>query len=156
MQKTPSTPRTEVLESRECWELLRSVSLGRLAVWTGDHPELFPVTYLVDQRTIVFRTGPGTKRTAALGSSPVAFETDGVDPRTNVAWSVIVKGTAAEVEQTDDSLSSSSRRLFPWESGEKDHFVRITPEVVTGRRFIVAHPQAWDISLNDATRSGLD
>ena len=28
--------------------------------------------------------------------------------------------------------------LFPWQAGKKEHFVRITPDTVTGRRFKVA------------------
>lgn len=156
MQNTPSTPRTQVLEVNECWELLRGASLGRLAVWTGDHPEIFPLTYVTDHETIIFRTGPGTKLNAALAGAPVALEIDGVGSRTNVAWSIVVKGQAAPIELTEESLAGSTHRLIPWESGAKDHFVRITPEEVTGRRFVVAGPHGWDISLDEATRSGLD
>jgi uncharacterized protein len=156
MDKSPSAPRTEILDVQGCWELLRGVSLGRLAVWSEDHPEIFPLTYLIDRQTVVFRTGPGTKLTAALCGAPVALEADGVDPRSNVAWSVVVKGPATLVDKSSGFLASAAHRLLPWESGSKDHFVRITPEGVTGRRFTVALPHAWDISLDDATRSGLE
>ncbi|RJN32862.1 pyridoxamine 5'-phosphate oxidase family protein [Nesterenkonia natronophila] len=156
MDTSPSVPRTEILDAQDCWDLLRSVSLGRLAVWSEDHPEIFPLTYLIDRQTVVFRTGTGTKLTAALRGAPVALEADGVDPRTNVAWSVVVKGPATAIDKGGSFLASSAHRLVPWESGSKDHFVRITPEAVTGRRFSVAPPHAWDISLDDATRSGLE
>ncbi|WP_150461136.1 pyridoxamine 5'-phosphate oxidase family protein [Nesterenkonia ebinurensis] len=156
MQNTPSTPTTEVLQSRDCWDLLRSVSLGRLAVWTGDHPEIFPLTYLTDQKTIIFRTGPGTKLSAVLGDTPVALEADEIDTRTNIAWSVVVKGRAQQMEHTEEFLTGNAHRLIAWEAGTKDYFIRITPEVVTGRRFLVAGPHAWEASLDDASRSGLE
>ena len=44
---------TEILEPRECWELLRGVSVGRLAVWLGDRPDIFPVNYALDGTTQV-------------------------------------------------------------------------------------------------------
>lgn len=156
MDNVPSVPRTEILDAQECWDLLRGVSLGRLAVLSDDHPEIFPLTYLIDRHTVVFRTGPGTKLTAALRGAPVALEVDGVDPKPNIAWSVVVKGPAALIDQSGGFLASSAQHLLPWEAGSKDYFVRITPEAVTGRRFTVAPPDAWDIPLDDATRSGLE
>jgi uncharacterized protein len=44
----PSTPDIEVLSSEQCWEQLRQVSVGRLAVWAEDHPDIFPLNYAVD------------------------------------------------------------------------------------------------------------
>jgi hypothetical protein len=37
--------------------LLRSAEVGRLAVSVADHPDIFPINYLVDHGTIVFWTG---------------------------------------------------------------------------------------------------
>ncbi|NMR28671.1 pyridoxamine 5'-phosphate oxidase family protein [Crystallibacter degradans] len=156
MQNKSSRPTTEVLETHQCWKMLHGVSLGRLAAWVDDHPELFPINFRIDQETIIFRTGPGTKLSAVLQGAPVAFEVDSVDSSTNVAWSVVVKGQAAELEQAQALSTEAAQHLLPWEAGAKDHFVRITPTEVTGRRFTVAHPHIWDITLDDATRAGLE
>ncbi|EXF24917.1 pyridoxamine 5'-phosphate oxidase [Nesterenkonia sp. AN1] len=156
MSGTTPPPRTEVLESRDCWELLRENSMGRLGVWTVDHPEIFPLTYVTDGQTILFRTGPGTKLDAALGTAPVAFEIDGVNTGTNTAWSVVVQGRADTISAPLASSGSRAHRLISWQPGTKDHFVCITPELVTGRRFTVVPAHDWEISLDDATRSGLD
>ena len=85
---------TEVhnLEHHECWELLRTVSVGRLAVLVDGHPDIFPINYTVDGGTLVFRTGQGTKLSAASGEAPVAVEADGVDAVSGLAWSVVLKG----------------------------------------------------------------
>ena len=40
-------------------------------------------------------------------------------------------------DQHRDVLESALLPLFPWQSGEKNNFVRVVPSVVTGRRFVV-------------------
>ena len=143
----------ESLDSRECWRLLRSVSVGRLAVWVEDHPDIFPVNYKVDHGTLVFRTADGTKLQSATGDTPVAVETDGVDADSGIAWSVVVKGQAAPVKDPQEVLDTVGLLLFPWQAGTKEHFVRITADTVTGRRFKVTPPLTWWTPLDDATRS---
>lgn len=143
----------EHLDSRQCLDLLRQVSVGRLAVWIDDHPDIFPLNYTVDHGTLVFRTHEGTKLSGALGETPVALEADGVDAVSGMAWSVVVKGKAAALAGTEEVLDSASLFLFPWQAGRKDHFVRITPDSITGRRFHVTPPLTWWTQLSGAVRS---
>jgi hypothetical protein len=91
-----------------------------------------------------------------LTGKPVALEADHINSRTNQAWSVVVKGQAAEVEQTEEFRVNVARLLFPWSPGAKDRFIRITPDAITGRRFTMALPQTWELTLDDATRAGFD
>jgi hypothetical protein len=77
---------------------------------------------------------------APWGENPVALEADGVDADSGMAWSVVVKGKAAAITGTEEILDSASLYLFPWQAGRKDHFVRITPDTITGRRFKVTPP----------------
>ena len=51
---------TEV-KTEECWRLLASTELGRIATSAGASIDIFPVNYAVDGESIVFRTAPGTK-----------------------------------------------------------------------------------------------
>lgn len=143
MTNTPAPAPPQVLSANECWALLRSVSVGRLALWVTDHPDIFPINYAVDHGSLVFRTGVGAKRDAALSGTPVAMEADGVDPSSGVAWSVVVKGAAALVESTEEVLDTFSINLFPWQAGRKDSFIRVTPTSVTGRKFTVVAPAHW-------------
>src|SRR5512141_2829859 len=96
--KDHQPPAVEHLENHECWRLLRSVTVGRLAVWVDDHPDIFPINYKVDHGSLVFRTGDGTKLQAATGDTPVALEADGVDADSGIAWRVVTKGQAAPVK----------------------------------------------------------
>lgn len=155
MTADASIPETAELPAKECWQLLRGDSVGRLAVWVNDHPEIFPVNYKVDHESIVFRTGPGTKLASSLGKQ-VALEADGADTSRGVAWSVVVKGHATALKRTPELLDSIGQMLFPWETGPKDHFIRIVPESVTGRRFKIDPTLTWGGPLNEATRAGLE
>ena len=153
MNDKPAHSATEVLAPRECWGLLRGVSVGRLAVWLTDHPDIFPVNFTVDHGTVVFRTAPGSKLTGATGPAPVAFEADGVDADTGIAWSVVVKGSATVMESTGDLLDSFALSLFPWQPGRKDTFVRIVPTEITGRRFKVTRPADWWTAQSEASQA---
>ena len=150
MTHEPEAAQDVDLPVHECWDLLRGVSVGRMAVWDTDHPDIFPINYTVDHGTLVFRTGEGTKLSAVRGGHPVALEADGVDPETGIAWSVVVKGPASVLSSTEDLLDSFSLRLFPWQTGPKENFVRISPTSVTGRRFHVTRPAEWWIAQADA------
>lgn len=152
MSNEPS-PEVQNLEHHECWALLRTVSVGRLAVLADGRPDIFPINYTVDGGTVVFRTGQGTKLSAASGDADVAVEADGVDPDSGLAWSVVVKGTAALVTAAEDVLDTSRLYLFPWQAGRKDAFVRITPDSVTGRRFKVTEPMTWWTQISNSVKT---
>ena len=124
------------LSATESWSLLRQAVVGRLAVIVDDRPDIFPVNHLVDHGSLVFRTAAGTKLTAAVGHW-VAFEVDGYDLETAIAWSVVVKGKAQEVSRLYDVLDVVGLPLFPWHSAPKPHFIRIEPDTISGRRFEV-------------------
>src|SRR6187401_2958268 len=93
---------TQVLDEHQCWALLREAQVGRLAVAIANHPDIFPVNFVVDHASVVFRTAEGTKLAAAVLGQAVAFEVDGYDADAGEAWSVVVKGRAKELELLQD------------------------------------------------------
>lgn len=141
-----------ILEVNACWLLLRSAEVGRLALWVADHPEIFPINYVVDHGTIVFRTAEGTKFTATALCPSVAFEIDGYEPEIGEAWSVVAKGRVEEINMFE-LLDNTELPLFPWHAGSKHRFMRIVPEEISGRRFHVLDREAWRTRLTDAPRS---
>ena len=142
-----ATPGMEVLEPHECWQLVRSAEVGRLAIAIMNQPDIFPVNYVVDHGSVVFRTAEGTKLAASTLGASVAFEVDGYEPDQGEAWSVVLKGPAVEIERLDDLLAATDLPLFPWHASPKPRFVRIDPVSVTGRRFhVVDHVAAGDPS----------
>mgnify|MGYP001818466515 FL=1 len=128
---------TEHLTERECWDLLATHSVARLAVDIGGQPDIFPINYLVDGASIVFRTGAGTKLAGAVLGRHVAVEIDGLDERDHSVWSVVVKGMAREIGGMTERWAADDLPLYPWIASEKPNFVRIEPRLTTGRRFHV-------------------
>jgi hypothetical protein len=156
MTDKKQVPDAEILTPDECWSLLDQTAVGRLAVIVDGHPDVFPVNYEADDRTLVFRTGTGTKQQAIEADAAVALEADAVSAEFGLAWSVVVKGKAADATPTGPALDDLRRGLFPWQGIGKEHFIRIMPESVTGRRFSLEAPLIWRMSLDDATRAGLE
>lgn len=133
----------EVLDPSQCWALMREADVGRLAVSVANRPDIFPINFIVDHSTVVFRTAEGTKLAAAVLGESVAFECDGYDADAGEAWSVVLKGTAVEVENMYEFFDALDLPLFPWHGAPKSRFVRIAPTDVTGRRFHVVDKAVW-------------
>jgi hypothetical protein len=132
------TTGTEVLTDTACWERLRRTSVGRLATESDGQPDIFPINFVLDGESIVFRTKPGTKLAASAGLQRIAFEIDGYEPQRGTAWSVVVKGRARTVDGMHEQFEVDRLPLFPWVTFDKPVFVRIIPIEVTGRRFTIS------------------
>ena len=122
-----------VLSEDESWSLLSSMSLGRLVTILGGQPEIFPVNFATQRRTVLFRTAQGTKLFSAVMSGRVVFEVD--DHTAAEGWSVIVKGTAHLLSANADILAAEEAPLLPWTAWLKPHYVRVIAMEITGRRF---------------------
>jgi len=128
----------EELSEAVCQHHLARALIGRLAVVVDGHPEVFPVNHVVDDETgdIVFPSNRRTKLYAAL-HGPVAFEADGVDDGGKSAWSVVAFGRGEDITGTDEAARAMARRVPLWAVGDYTHWVRVTPERITGRRISV-------------------
>jgi nitroimidazol reductase NimA-like FMN-containing flavoprotein (pyridoxamine 5'-phosphate oxidase superfamily) len=141
------------LPEHTCWTLLRSAEVARLAVSVDNRPDIFPVNFVVDHGTVVVRTGEGSKFAAMMSNPVVAFEVDGNDAEVHQAWSVVINGRAEEIKQLHERIETMDLPLFPWHADPKSRFVRIVPDVISGRRFEVVDSGAWDTPTRDARRS---
>ncbi len=138
---------TEILSESECWKLLGEADVGRLAVDIAGQPDIFPINFLADHGSIVFRSAAGTKLAGAVLNHFVAFEIDGYQPGDRTAWSVVVKGQARAVEGMQEVFDAEDLPLFPWLAWDKPNFVRIEPAVVTGRRYHIVDSAIPDASI---------
>ena len=127
-----------ILPEHECWDLMAGVALGRLVTSVGGQPEIFPVNFVVQHRTVLFRTAEGTKLISTAINNRVVFEVD--DHNVAEGWSVIVKGRAHSVRSDEELEEAERAQLLPWTASEKAHYVRVIPETVTGRRFRFGPP----------------
>lgn len=121
-----------VLSASQSWELLASVALGRLITSVEGQPAIFPVNFVVQRRTVLFRTAEGTKLVSTAIKNNVLFEADGYDR--DEGWSVIVKGNPRRLRTEDEIAEAQQAGLRPWTATLKLHWVRIVPYSITGRR----------------------
>lgn len=104
--------------------------MGRIAVATpGASHLVLPVNYLLDGEGVFFRSGAGSMLLAMRGT-PVSFQLDEFDELHHTGWSVLVRGAAYEATAWEvDHLE-----LAAWAPGDKNHWIRIIPAAITGRR----------------------
>jgi nitroimidazol reductase NimA-like FMN-containing flavoprotein (pyridoxamine 5'-phosphate oxidase superfamily) len=118
----------------DSWKLISGVHLGRLVTVVDGRPEIFPVNFVVQRRTVVFRTAEGTKLFGAVMNDQVLFEAD--DHNVSEGWSVIVRGTAKVLFAADEIQDAEAAGLYPWIATRKLRFIRVTPNEITGRKFV--------------------
>lgn len=122
------------LDEDECWSFIARHVIGRVAFIQLGEPVVFPVNYILDGHSIVFRTAPGTKLAMAAIERSAVFEVDEVTEALEVGTSVMVHGTLHEVTDRAERERLAALPLRPWAAGEREHFVRVTPYRITGRR----------------------
>ncbi|RFA23284.1 pyridoxamine 5'-phosphate oxidase family protein [Subtercola boreus] len=129
---SPQGPVTE-LSTEHCWRLLTETNIGRLGVSVDNQPEIYPVNYIADGTSVVFRTARGTKLNELLSNNSVVFEVD--EQVENGAWSVTLKGTATVLGPEIPGASTADETLPRWVPTAEYLYVRITPRDIRGRRF---------------------
>ena len=126
--------RLRELSVDECVELLSANVVGRAAICTPSGPHVVPVNYAVDGDSIVFRTTPYSVLGTYGWAGDVAFEVDHIEPISHTGWSVLVTGTACELFDPVDLARAARLPLAAWAPGEHSHYVRISSDLVSGRR----------------------
>ena len=136
----------QILEREECLELLASVPIGRIVFTHRALPAVQPVNFVMDGEAIIIRTIPGSKMHGATHDTVVAFEVDDISVDDHSGWSVTVVGHASVVDDPDEKRRLDALPLRPWAPGQRDHFLRIPVDVVTGRRLLAggARPDLAD------------
>ena len=133
-----------VLSEEQSLERMKTQSVGRLVVRRANDMDIFPINFVVDTNNpfaedgtaLYFRTAEGTKLFTVNLNADVLFEVDEFHEGEN-AWSVVVKGTAALVKDTNEANHADTLGLKPWVPTLKYNFVRITPKSISGRAFVL-------------------
>jgi nitroimidazol reductase NimA-like FMN-containing flavoprotein (pyridoxamine 5'-phosphate oxidase superfamily) len=118
----------------ECRRLIGPGGIGRLAFHTASGPVVLPVNFAVVAGTIVLRTGEGTI-IDGHADDQVAFEVDHIDEALCQGWSVLVRGRAHRVAHPAElRYIRQEAAIRPWPGDDRDVYVRIIPDSITGRR----------------------
>lgn len=125
----------EWVDRAECLRLLATGEVGRIVVVEGGGPLIFPVNYVLDGDSIVFRTDAGAKLMRGPGRT-ACFEVDEIDRDSHTGWSVVVVGRLEELTPLDGPLYErlSKLNIEPWAPGPKPHLLVLVSSRITGRR----------------------
>src|SRR5579875_3968976 len=115
----------ELLDERECRELLALNRVGRIGLSVGALPAIFPVTYVLADDSIIFGTAAGTQMADSTGRGVLAFETGHIDPDGRHGWSVLAVGMASEVDDPG-----------PWGPPDGHRLFRLPIDLISGTRFM--------------------
>ncbi len=127
-------PTVTRLMPAECHRLIAAGGVGRIAFRTTSGPAVLPVNFAVVAGTIVIRTAEGTA-VDGHADDQVGFEVDYLDEALSQGWSVLVRGRAHRVAHPAElQIVRRNAAIWPWPGGDRDVYVRIVPDVVTGRR----------------------
>jgi uncharacterized protein len=124
----------EELSRTECLRLLATATIGRISYTRQALPAVEPVNFALHHGAIVIRTDAGGKLAAATRRAVVAFQADDLDLIRRSGWSVTVVGRCEEVTDAADLAGLDRLGLESWAPGTRNHFIRIEPGIVTGRR----------------------
>ena len=122
------------LPATECLALVRSHTIGRVGWNASDGPQILPVTYVLREGVIVFRTAPYGALAELRNAHQVAFEVDDFDVVNRTGWTVLVRGTI-QASGNPDELAGlrAHEEPIPWATGARNLVIAITPDHVTGR-----------------------
>lgn len=122
------------LNRGECLRLLTLVPIGRVVYTRDALPAVLPVDFSLDQDfSVVMRTSAASDMAHAVDGAVVAFEADRFDEATRTGWTVIVTGRAALVTAPRERERLRAAGLRSWVIATDEAFIRIAPELVTGR-----------------------
>jgi nitroimidazol reductase NimA-like FMN-containing flavoprotein (pyridoxamine 5'-phosphate oxidase superfamily) len=137
---TIGDPEVERLSEADCWRLISPGGVGRLAYSGRYGLAVLPVNYKLAEGSLVFRITLGSPtdedlRTGIQGADyQVAIEIDEVGQDAREGWFVFIQGAAHHLDSDDDGTSAALPRVQSSAGGTREHFLSITPTLITGRR----------------------
>ena len=124
------------LSEEECRRLMGGHGVGRIAVCTAAGPEVLPVNYLFTGKDLAFRTATDALVVHAQPTR-AAFEIDRIDDVMASGWSVLAVGALRSVDDPRElARLARAARSRPWAGGNRTHWMRLTPERISGRRVV--------------------
>lgn len=127
-------PRFTSLPATECLALVGSHAIGRVGWNSIDGLQILPVTYVVSEGMIAFRTSPYGALAELRNVMQVAFEVDEFDEATRTGWSVLVRGTSRAAVDSDQLVRLWQHdEPVPWATGDRNLFITISQDHLSGR-----------------------
>jgi uncharacterized protein len=130
----------EVVDDDECFALAKTARIGRVVYSDRALPVIVPVNFVLDGADVVMRTQRRSRLATHAAGNVVAFEVDDIDPTTKTGWSVVFTGTLELVDDAFEVRRLEGLGLHSWAPSAHDRYLRLRPELVSGRRIVSAQP----------------
>jgi uncharacterized protein len=116
----------DAIPEPECWNLLATSAIGRIALSLRALPAILPVQYYLTGRTLAVCLGHYQLPEHALDQAVIAFSADSIDPGTRSGWSVQIQGRSV----IPPLPAAAAECGWP----AVGQVVQIEPETITGYR----------------------
>ena len=127
-------PALAILDADDCRALIGPGGVGRVVFTESRGPVALPVNFRMLDGDIVFRTAPLPTLASSLEQGQVSFEVDHLDEPLTEGWSVLISGEGHVIVDPPERQRAQALGVAPWAGGERDVYVRIVANEVTGRR----------------------
>ncbi|GAA0983004.1 hypothetical protein GCM10009555_053820 [Acrocarpospora macrocephala] len=130
----PASRLTRHLPREEALRLLEVVRLGRIVFVSRAVPAIRLVTHTLTDGRLVIGAAYDAELASVLvrpGLSHVVYQTDRIDPATQLGWSITLTGRVALI-QSSGELDQLTPRLHQWNGQPCDLVAWIHPELLTG------------------------
>nr|WP_225954784.1 pyridoxamine 5'-phosphate oxidase family protein [Kibdelosporangium phytohabitans] len=125
----------ESLSAQECFRLLAKIPLGRVVYTDRALPAVLPVTFALHEKAVIIRTSAHSRLAVAATGKVVAFEADEyAESCVRSGWSVVAIGHAVKVTDPGELEVARQLGLRAWAPDAEDWYIRISVEIVSGRR----------------------
>jgi uncharacterized protein len=123
----------EILDEATCWELVRSEPVGRVIGSVAGRLEVWPVNFAVSDGSVFVRTADDSRLSKVAGSE-IVFEVDSMSKQFRAGWSVMARGRLVELVDPFEVGQAELLQLQAWSVAGKPVWLRLTPDVIDGRR----------------------
>jgi nitroimidazol reductase NimA-like FMN-containing flavoprotein (pyridoxamine 5'-phosphate oxidase superfamily) len=137
----------EVLGEGECFALLETAPIGRVVYSDRALPVIVPVNFTIDGADVVIRTGRRSRLATHAAGHVIAFEVDEIDAASRSGWSVVLTGYLQLIEDPADIARLERLGLRSWAPSAHDRYLRLRPDLVTGRRIPPAASESSDVAV---------
>lgn len=135
----------EPITSQQAREFITEALVAHIGVISEGRPYVTPMSFVVDEDRILFRTKPGKRFEGMVSNPVVSIEASHFDNDTGDWVSVIVIGTATEVHD-DETVSRTVQLLL-----QKYESVLGSPLSRGGLQPMASFPHVVSVSIDEIT-----
>jgi len=134
----------DTLSREEALEVLATLPVAHLGMVEEGHPYVTPMSFVLDEERILFRTVAGRKLDCLRANPSVCVEASRYDEESGDWVSVIIDGTAVEVD--DDSVK---QKLVSLLFRKYEHVMGSPLSTGDGLQAIAGQPHVIEVTIND-------